>query len=485
MQKATLPVTRNVNVQVTMSPRATAGRNFGAMLILGATDVIDVDQRVRSYANIADVVADFGTEAPEHLAAMAFFAQSPKPTTLQIGRWAKNATTGALVGRVLAGEELKASNFTGISAGNVTFVIDGEQVALSGIDLSNETNLNGVASKLEEALQSKGFVKFDGKRFVVTSASTGTDSKVTVQETSDMGDKLGFGVGARSVDGAQAETLEKAVAEMVKRPNWYGLIIAEPVDAETAVKSAGLIEASEVKHVIGFTSQDSRELDPMNDESLGAKLKANGFKRSIVQFSSHHPQAVASVFGRMATVKFEGSNTTITLKFKQEPSVIAENLDTESDKALTAKNINVFAAYNNDSAILQEGVTSSGDFIDEIHGLDWLESTVQNQIWNLLYTTATKVGQDEQGMAQLRAVINKALDKGVNNGLIGAGVWNGDEFGLLKKGDVLPTGYYVYMEPLEEQLQADREARKAPMTQIAVKLKGAIHFVDVSITVNR
>ena len=38
---------------------------------------------------------------------------------------------------------------------------------------------------------------------------------------------------------------------------------------------------------------------------------------------------------------------------------------------------------------------------------------------------------------------------------------------------------------MDEQAQSDREARKAPPIQIAVKLRGAIHFVDVAITVNR
>lgn len=83
------------------------------------------------------------------------------------------------------------------------------------------------------------------------------------------------------------------------------------------------------------------------------------------------------------------------------------------------------------------------------------------------------------------SVINRALDQGVTNGLIAPGVWHGEEFGELSQGDTLSTGYYVYIQPLDEQLQADREARKAPPIQIAVKLRGAIHSVDASIIVNR
>ena len=73
----------------------------------------------------------------------------------------------------------------------------------------------------------------------------------------------------------------------------------------------------------------------------------------------------------------------------------------------------------------------------------------------------------------------------MTNGLVAPGVWNGSPIGSLQTGDTLSTGYYVYIQPMDEQAQSDREARKAPPIQIAVKLRGAIHFVDVAITVNR
>lgn len=82
--------------------------------------------------------------------------------------------------------------------------------------------------------------------------------------------------------------------------------------------------------------------------------------------------------------------------------------------------------------------------------------------------------------------VNASLEQGVRNGLIAQnGQWNGTGFGALSKGDTLPSGYYVYIQPMAEQSQSERDARKAPPIQIAVKLAGAIHTVDVSITVNR
>lgn len=484
MTAPTLPVSSVVNVQVEMSPVAAALRNFGACLIVGSTDVIDVQERIRTYTDISSVAADFGTATPEYLAAQAFFAQSPKPTSVQVGRWASAPTSGLVRGRMLTVDEQKIVRFTGITDGAFDVTIDGAVVNLTKINLSAESNLNGVASKITAALESKGTCTFDGTRFVLASTSTGEASKVSGISSTALSQALGLDSSTTAVAGQKAETLADAFSVLLDFPTWYMAFVAAPHDAEAAVGAAGIVEAASPSRIVAFTSQDVNELDPSKDDTLGAQLKALGYNRSIVMYSSKTASAAASVLGRMSTVNFEGSNTCITLKFKQCPGVEAENLRSSQAAALKAHNVNVFAAYQNDTSILQEGVMSGGNFIDEMHGLDWLQNRVETDLWNLLYTSK-KIGQDESGADNLVATVSKSIDQAVTNGLVAPGVWNGDEFGALKKGDTLSTGYYVYIQPLEEQAQSEREARKAPPIQIAVKLKGAIHFVDVTITVNR
>ncbi|EDH8878577.1 hypothetical protein CCP69_23975, partial [Salmonella enterica] len=190
-------------------------------------------------------------------------------------------------------------------------------------------------------------------------------------------------------------------------------------------------------------------------------------------------------FGRAFTVNFNGSNTTITLKFKQEPGITYETLTTDQAAALDAKKCNVFVYYQNDTAILQQGVMSSGDFFDERHGLDWLQNYVQTNLYNLLYTSTTKVPQTDAGVTRLLSNVEQSMDQSVTNGLVAAGVWNGGPIGQLDSGDTLTKGYYVYAQLISEQAQADREARKAPVIQVACKLAGAVHFADVQINVVR
>jgi hypothetical protein len=187
----------------------------------------------------------------------------------------------------------------------------------------------------------------------------------------------------------------------------------------------------------------------------------------------------------MFSVDFTQNRSTITLMYKQEPSVVPELLTETQASVLKTKRCNVYVRYSNDTAIIQDGVMSGSAWADEIHGLDWLSDAIQNNLYNALYTSATKIPQTDAGQTQLLSVVVSALDEAVSNGLIAAGMWTADGFGELKPNTYLDRGYYVYSPPMALQAQADREARKSPPVQIAVKLAGAIHTVDVTINVNR
>lgn len=484
MSLPTLPVNRIVDVTIQMSPLAAATRNFGAMLIVGASDVIDTQERIRAYSSVTDIANDFGTSAPEYQAAVAFFAQSPQPTTVQVGRWARSATSGLYKGKILSTSDQEMDNFTTISAGAFDVTIDGSVVNVTAVNLSAQSNLNGVASQVSAALQSKGTCVWNGQQFVIKSASTGQTSTVSTVTSTQLSQAMGLDSGTM-VTGAPAETLEEATVALLDINTWYGAFYTGDIEDQDVIDTAALISASTPSHICAFTLKETDELDGTQTSSLGYELAQLGNNRVLPMYSSTNDNAAMSVLGRMSTVNFEGSNTTITLMFKQCPGVEPEYLRTSQANALQGNNVNVFVAYQNDTSILQYGTMSGGWYIDEVHGLDWLQNRVETDLWNLLYTSTTKIGQDDSGMTAILSTVNSSLEAGVRNGLIAPGVWNGDEFGTLKRGDTLTTGFYVYIQPLEEQSQADREQRKAPPIQIAVKLKGAVHSIDVTITVNR
>ncbi|HFD8278627.1 TPA: DUF3383 family protein [Raoultella ornithinolytica] len=377
-----LPVSNVVNVDIIMSAVAATGRNFGALLILGTSTVIPVTERIRQYSAIEDIGDDFGVDSPEYEAATIFFSQSPKPTLVYIGRWAKTLT-------------------------------EGEEGAV--------------------------------------------------------------------------ETLLQAVNASLQYTNWYGLAIADSADLVEAdvITVAAAIEASSLSRILAVTTDDVNVLVTGNTDNIGYKLKAASYSRTFWQYSSSSKYAAISAFGRAFTVNFTGNNTTITLKFKVEPGVTYETLTTAQASAIDAINGNVYVYYANDTAIIQQGVMANGDFFDERHGLDWLQNYVQTNLYNLLYTSTTKIPQTDAGVTRLMTNVEASLDQAVNNGLVAPGVWNGGSIGQIESGDTLTKGFYVYADAVANQAQSDREARKSPVIQAALKLAGAIHYGDVQINVVR
>jgi hypothetical protein len=125
-------------------------------------------------------------------------------------------------------------------------------------------------------------------------------------------------------------------------------------------------------------------------------------------------------------VDFSGSNTTITLAYKREPGVVAENITESQFATLQRKNYNVFTNVNNGTAIVFAGKMANGDYFDERHGADWLQNRIQTDVYNLLYLSPTKIPQTDAGMNQIKAVITAACQVAVNNGFVAGGrVWTG------------------------------------------------------------
>ncbi|KHM28121.1 DUF3383 family protein [Klebsiella aerogenes] len=290
-------------------------------------------------------------------------------------------------------------------------------------------------------------------------------------------------------EAGEVETLLEAVNALMDYNAWYGLHLAVPEadypnDADIITVSAA-IEASTVSRIFGITTAEATILDAATTTDLASKLKAAKYSRTFIQYSTSSRYAALSAFARAFTVDFTGSNTTITLKFKQEPGITYETLGTSQANNLEAKNCNVYVYYENDTAILEQGVMSNGDFFDERHGLDWLQNAVQTADFNTLYTSTTKIPQTDAGTTTRIANIELVLDKAVQNGLFAPGKWTGGPMGQLNTGDMLTKGYYTWAENVDDQLQVDREARKGVPIQVAGKLAGAVHYGSVAITVVR
>jgi hypothetical protein len=496
-----LSVSRVVDVEVSFAPIAAPLARFDTLLIMGDSPIIDTGEAIREYNTIEEVAGDFTSTAPEFLAAELFFSQIPQPTTLFIGRWAKTPTSGRLTGGPMPTEDQDPLIWRAINNAGFQISVDGGPlVAIVNMDFSQVSNLNGVATKINAGFAAAmptpimATCTWTGQEFIIDSHTTGPTSNVSFL-TAPPGVPLATDIsammlctastGMRSSSGVALETPVDAVIRVDGR-GWYALIFATttPLIDQDHHAISGYIEAAADKHLYGITTNEPTCLDPVITSDIGSQSLLADYMRTAVQYSATNPYAMASFFGRALTTNFEGSNTTITMKFKVEPGVVPELLTATEATTLASKRINVYAQYNNGTSIIEEGVMSGRAYFDEMHGLDWLANRIQTDVYNVLYQSP-KIPQTDPGIHVLVATTDGSLSQGVVNGLIAPGRWNAPGFGQLAQGDLLANGWYTFAASVDTQDQATREARVAPLIQVAVKLAGAVHFSNVLINVNR
>lgn len=269
---------------------------------------------------------------------------------------------------------------------------------------------------------------------------------------------------------------------------WYVGVICDNLSADEHLQVMEYSNAVKPSTVYAYTTSDVSNDTTGADASIFVKAKNRNYRRSIGQFSTKHQDAVVAIMAIAMGNMTGTANSAYTLAYKTEVGVETENSTSVFSNTAVEKiknaNGNVFINRGAYYDIFEEGVMADGTWFDEIIYLDKMVNDCQLAIMDLLYSSP-KLPQTEAGMTRIHAVLNEVLKDNKRIGFIAEGVWKGDSILSLKYGDTLPGGFLVQSEPINEQAQPDREARKAPPIYIALKLAGAIHHVVVQIDVNR
>ena len=491
---STIPVSRIVNVTVLVAATAPAAPTFSRGLCVGSSARLPVGNRLRLYNNLTEVGADFQTTDEEYRFAQRYFAQSPSPEELMIGRRLTAAYAGTLTSGV---RDATLAHYTAITNGGFDLSVNGTLLQVFGLDLHTATDMADVAvlvqTKLAAALASTTCVD-DGTHFIVTSPTTGSSSVVgyAVPPTGgstpvDVSALLGLSVAQQAVrqGGAPSETVTDSLNNLAHVDgSWYGFHLTKEV-TNTDKENASLWAEGTPNKFHFITSADAPILDPTATTDLASVLKAAQYTHTLLQYSSTDDYACASAMARGLEVDFSQINATITLMFKQEPSIAPENLTATQYATLDAKNVNYLATVSNGFIMLFNGVTPSGRFFDEVMGLDWFKADMANNVFTALATSPTKIPQTDKGVEVLLQAASTTCQTAVRNRLAAPGTWTHDGFGALVKDELLPMGYYLYADPVASQSDADRLARKAPPIQVALIGAGAFHGVDIVVNFQR
>jgi hypothetical protein len=499
---ANLPVSRLVNVGLVITPQAIQAPALNTGLVLGTSTVIDTVTRMREYATLNAVAVDFGTNSQEFLAAVPWFGQSPQPTSLNIGRWCNTAAAGQLVCGPLPASSLLIGTWTAINNGAFGLAVDGGPSSqVTGLNFSNVVTIQGVAAIIQTAVRLLGgsyaavTVTFNSvsANFTFTSGTTGASSSVNFLTAGGTGTDISALLAGLAIDGAfvaPGVAAESALAAVVLFDNkfagqWYNLFIPSSVDSDD-IAIAPFIDGGNNPHFYWINTQEPAVLAAGDTTHIGFLLQQLESQHTAWQYSSTSLYAVWSMAARIATTNYAGNNTCISLMYKTEPGIAPESLTDTQANAIDGYNGNVFVSYQfgSSTAIIEQGICPSGQFIDTIIGSDALRLQVQANIFNLLAGTPTKIPQTDAGVALLENGCDSAGAQFVLNGFLAPGVWTGNSFGQLTEGQWLDKGYYTFAQPIAQQTEAQRTARISPPIQMAAKCAGAIDTVAVTIFVN-
>lgn len=487
----TLPVSDVVQVQVQVSPTPPVAAGFGTGLILGKSTVLPLEERIRTYSSLTGVVADFAANTEEYKSSAAYFGQTPAPAQIMIGRRFLVAQAGKLRGS--SGVSAVFTDYTGVSNGGFDITVNATLIQVTALNLTGAVSMAAIAALIQTKLAAglaSTTCTWTGTYFLITSPTTGPTSLVTFASAPtgggapvDVSTLLGFtnDSGALAVNGIAIETCTDSLnASIAFNNNWYGLSLTADRSTQDVKDAAAFAEPNKKLH--WYSTADANAKLAVATSDLLYFMKNLGYQYTV-GFYSGSPNAHVSAMARAFVVDFSQPDSTITMKFKQLPGVGVDTITEAERLAIEGKNGNWYSSVGG-FAMIANGVVANGRFIDEVHGLDWLQATVQNAVFAIL-ATAIKVPLTNAGVARLIQAATGAFKQAKSNGLVAPGTWTGQNLGEVKSGDFLEDGFYIYAPSVATLSVSDRALRKSPpITAICIGA-GAIHTVSLTVVFQR
>ena len=245
--------------------------------------------------------------------------------------------------------------------------------------------------------------------------------------------------------------------------DWYFLMTT------THTKLQSTLIADYIETVIKIFAYQTNEADSKNlaanvdTTSIMHLIRSKNYDRTFgVWVSDLSEYKHAAWIGLMAP-KEPGS---ATWKFKEPKAVSADKFTANEKKNIQDKKgnvLNTVAGIN----MFEEGVVSSGEFIDIMIGTDWIQARIQEQVF-ALFVAEDKVPYDDGGIQAVGLQVEDVLTQAVNRL-------------ILVGGEQKPV---VTLPKRTETTAADRAARFLRNVKFSGFYAGAIHKVQIDGTLS-
>lgn len=249
-----------------------------------------------------------------------------------------------------------------------------------------------------------------------------------------------------------AQTLVEALAAVVEQ-DWYFLLCTSAVDADILALSNFINGVGD-----GNTERLKLFFARTNNDALGASYDVD---RTIIFYHDDittYPEA--RLVGRCAP-EDPGS---ITWKFKQLTGLDPVEISAADLADLHESGLITYVEKMG-YAQTSEGIVTSGEYIDVMRSMDFVQVRIEERIQRLL-NTSPKVPFDNRGISLVLAEVEAVMQQATAQGIIRV-----DEDG---------NGVYAVSAPnIADVGQEDRANRHLPDVQFDFTLAGAVHDVAV------
>jgi hypothetical protein len=404
-----------VQVTIERNTRVPSMKSFSDHLVaaefspVGITPAFDPEHRVRVFGSMDEIAAaGFPLDGFVYRAAEKQYAQSSHIGNLYVG-WkipsGLNITTGILSAALTTGQAIE-------------WTVNGTQMTEIAFDTegSSEKCIDRMAAELNDEFGALFTTKkVDAKTITLYGAA----ATITVTVSGGTPPTMAFTTKAIPPDANWTAALTKMKEQ---NNDWYAVSVSAR-QMENQQQCAQWIQANE--KLGGLCSGDSTITDEETGD-IAAWAKLNNLDHVFVLF---HPDAKladaavdalspidpipeAAYFGKMLT-KQPGA---ATWKFWELQSVPTYELTQGQVSNVEAKNATWYMTTA-DVPMTSNGQVASGEYIDVIHGLDWLKARIQNLVFTAL-NNVDKVPYTDEGVQMVVSPLKSALEEAKKNGIL-------------------------------------------------------------------
>ena len=376
-----------VSVQITASTRTPTRKSFGIPLIMSQEKPSGWGAlRVRSFDDASDLItAGFSPTGSTYLLAQAISSQSPSVDTIKVGirnniaeRIFSLTVDAAVVGDVI---ELVVDGET------ITYTIattSAPSIAAALAALFLGTGPAAVSASADGSVIEFG-ASNEGVEYAVSGWYDGTGNLTLTDISEDPG------IAADLTACLNADS------------NFYGVVLDGAGSAEI-LAAAAWTEAN--KRVFACESGDSANLDPESTTDVLYLLKVAGYTRTYATATTESTRTgvAAGILGSRLPAT-PGSDT---WAYKPLAGVPVNAMRDDEIAAVLAKNANIYVAIAGLN-LTMSGISPAGVYLDQVRGIDWLQSEMQTRVFAKLASAPGKVAFTDPGISSFAAIVEGLL----------------------------------------------------------------------------